>query len=117
MLFALLTLFSCCINGEECDSARADFQANNTACLLAFERAGINTVLGFSVDSEDIDLVCNNVDCQAAIASYVGSCSLNESVSVYIYIKFKVAFQVSMHDDAIFGRYIASYIIAIAVID
>ena len=51
--------------------------------------------MGFSVDSEDIDLVCNNVDCQAAIASYVGSCSLNESVSVYIYnIKFKVAFQV-----------------------
>ena len=84
VLFALLLLavFSYSINGEQCQNARADFQANNTACLLAFETAGINTALGFPVDSGDMDLVCNNVDCQAAIASYVGSCSLNESVRV-----------------------------------
>ena len=81
VLFALLILFFQSSNGEQCERARADFQANNTACLLAFERAGINTALGFLVDSGDIDLVCNNVDCQAAIASYVDSCSLNESVS------------------------------------
>ena len=82
MLFALLAVFSYSINGEQCNSARADFQANNTACLLEFERTGINTALGFPVDSGDIDLVCNNVDCQVAIASYVGFCSLNESVRV-----------------------------------
>ena len=83
MLYALLVLYSYSVNGEQCDSARADFQANHTACLSAFERAGTNAALGSPVDSGDIDLVCNNSDCQNAIASYVNSCSLNDSVSQY----------------------------------
>ena len=65
----------------QCGSARADLQANNAACLLAFERTATNVTLGLSLNSEDIDLVCNDVDCQAAIVAYVGSCYLNESVS------------------------------------
>lgn len=77
--FIIISLHS--TDGQpQCGSARADFQANNTACLLAFERTATNVALGFSLDSADVDLVCNDVDCQAAIAAYVGSCSLNQSV-------------------------------------
>jgi len=85
MLVVLLVLLahfaSHFTNGQDqCTTELVSFSANNPACFAAFNVADDPD----AIDDPDInatDLICNNTECQAAIASYVNACSSRDVVS------------------------------------